>query len=182
MPDPDEVLPTGYLLDTSVFSAYSSSKHMHHKLAQDFLDNGPPSQGIPTFLSVVNLMELAFGIKLAFARDGVARPDLDRMLAAAQAYDCRSVDRHVVEEFASLRVTLASRFLPAKIRSLGKLGEIERWRNEITNEHLAIEECDLWLAAQAAVMDVTLVTLEKRFVRHQEITYPALRVKVLTQA
>lgn len=180
MPVLDEVPPAGYLLDTNVFSAYKSSTHTHHQVARDFLDKGPPSQGVPTFLSVVNLMELAFGIKLAFARDGIARPALDKMLAAAEAYDCRSVNRHVVEEFASLRVALAIKFLPTKIRNLGKLGEIERWRSEITNEHLAIEECDLWLAAQAAVLDLTLVTLEKRFVRHKEITYPTLRVKVLT--
>lgn len=172
--------PKGYLLDTNVFSAYYSQKHMHHHLVVDFFDKGPPSQGISTFLSVVNLMELDFGVRLAEKRDGVAHPTLDQMLRKTKDYEHHLVDRHVVEEYSKMRVSLAMRFLPNKIRQLGKIGEIERWRNEVTNELLQVEEGDMWLAAQATVYDLTLVTLEKNFVRFKDINHPNLRVQVLS--
>ena len=68
-------LPVGYLLDTNVFSAYHAQKHQHHQSARSFLNNGPPSLGVPSLLSVVNLMELDFGVRLAKARDNIDRPD-----------------------------------------------------------------------------------------------------------
>jgi len=172
-------LPDGYLLDTNVFSAFHAQKHQHHQSARNFLNNGPPSLGVPLLLSVVNLMELDFGVRLAKARDNIDRPDLDAMLRAAQAYDHRPIDRFVVDAYSEMRVRLAMRFLPNKVKQLGKLGEIERWRNEVTNELLHVEEGDLWLAAQAIVLDITLVTLEPTFVRFQEVTHPNLKVHLL---
>ena len=178
--DVTDTLPDGYLFDTNVFNAYCSQKHQHHRRARDFLDNGPPSRGVPLLMSVVNLMELDFGVRLAKARDSVERPDLDSMLQLAQAYDHRPIDRFVVDAYSEMRVRLALRFLPNKVKQLGKLGEIERWRNEVTNELLHVEEGDMWLAAQAIVLDLTLVTLEPKFVRFQEVTHPNLNVHLLT--
>lgn len=178
---PEKVMPTGYLLDTNVISAYHSKKHDHHGFAVDFLDLGPPSKGIPVFLSVVNLMELDFGVRLATERDGLRRPNLDKMMVAVNAYDHRPVNRFVVEAYSEMRVRIAMRFLPRRIRELAKLGEIERWRDEITNELLQVQEGDMWLAAQATVLDLTLVTLEKTFVRFKEIPHPGLVVRVLPE-
>ena len=177
---PDGSPPNGYLLDTNVFSAFHSRRHQHHHSVRDFLSSGPASHGVPLLLSVVNLMELTFGVRLAKARDNVERPELDAMLQSAQAYDCRPIDRFVVDAYSEMRVRLAMRFLPNKIKQLGKLGEIERWRNEVTNELLHVEEGDMWLAAQAIVFDLTLVTLEPTFVRFQEVTHPNLQVQLLS--
>ena len=63
-PSPRETLPAGYLLNTNVLCAHHSKKHRHYEAAVEFLDNGPPSQGIPTFLSVVNLMEILSVVNL----------------------------------------------------------------------------------------------------------------------
>jgi predicted nucleic acid-binding protein len=174
-----DTMPDGYLLDTNVFSAFHSQRHQHHQRVRDFLNNGPPSRGVPLLMSVVNLMELDFGVRLAKARDDVERPDLDSMLQAAQAYDHRPIDRFVVDAYSEMRVRLAMRFLPNKVRQLGRLGEIERWRNEVSNELLHVEEGDMWLAAQAVVLDLTLVTLEPKFVRFQEVSHPHLKVHLL---
>ena len=173
-------LPNGYLFDTNVFSAFHSQRHPHHPRVRDFLTNGPPSRGVPLLMSVVNLMELDFGVRLAKARDSVERPDLDSMLQVAQAYDHRPIERFVVDTYSEMRVRLAMRFLPNKVRQLGKLGEIERWRSEVSNELLHVEEGDMWLAAQAIVLDLTLVTLEPKFVRFQEVTHPNLNVHLLS--
>lgn len=178
--DAIDTLPSGYLLDTNVFSAFHSQKHVHHRRSRNFLNNGPPSHGVPLFLSVVNLMELDFGVRLAKARDNVERLDLDAMLQAAHEYDHRPIDRFVVDAYSEMRVRLAMRFLPKKVKQLGKLGEIERWRNEVSNELLHVEEGDMWLAAQAIVLDLTLVTLEPTFVRFQEVSHPNLNVHLLT--
>jgi len=178
--DATDTLPDGYLFDTNIFSAFHSQKHPHHLRVRDFLNNGPPSRGVPLLMSVVNLMELDFGVRLAKARDNVERPDLDSMLRAAQAYDHRPIERFVVDAYSEMRVRLAMRFLPNKVKQLGKLGEIERWRNEVSNELLHVEEGDMWLAAQAIVLDITLVTLEPKFVRFQEVTHPNLKVHLLS--
>jgi predicted nucleic acid-binding protein len=172
-------LPDGYLFDTNVFSAFHSKRHPHHVIVRDFLTDGPPSRGVPLLMSVVNLMELDFGVRLAKARDSVERPDLDLMMQAAQAYDHRPIEKYVVHAYSEMRVRLAMRFLPNRVKQLGKLGEIERWRNEVTNELLHVEEGDMWLAAQAIVADLTLVTLEPKFVRFQEVTHPNLTVHLL---
>ncbi len=175
-----DTVPYGYLLDTNVFSAFHSQRHPHHLKVCDFLNNGPPSRGVPLLMSVVNLMELDFGVRLAKARDTVERPDLDAMLRAAQAYDHRPIERFVVDAYSEMRVRLAMRFLPNRVKQLGKLGEIERWRNEVSNELLHVEEGDMWLAAQAIVLDLTLVTLEPKFVRFQEVTHPNLKIYLLS--
>ncbi len=179
-PTSPEAVPNGYLLDTNVFSAYHSLKHPHHSRVVKFLDHGPPSRGVPTFLSVVNLMELDFGVRLAKARDGVERPALNEMLEAAKNFDHRPIDRHVVEEYSKMRVCIAMYCMPNRVRQLGKIGEIERWRSDVGNELLQIEEGDMWLAAQAAVLDLTLVTLEKNFVRCQDVHHPNLTIHHLS--
>jgi hypothetical protein len=87
-------------------------------------------------MSVVNLMELEFGVRLAKVRDGRARPELGRMLAAAYAYDHRPIEKFVVEAYSEMRARIAMQFLPNKVKQLGKLGEIERWRSAVGNELL----------------------------------------------
>lgn len=172
-------LPGGYLLDTNVISADAEPRHKHHGLAASFLNGGPPSQGIPVFMSPVNLTEIRFGVLLAEMRDGIHRPKLRGLLAAVQAHPQCGIDRHTANLHAEMRVRLAVRFMPAKVKAGGKLGEIETWKDEFTNGKLGVEDGDMWLAAQAIQFDLTLVTLEAGFVRHREIAHPGLAVHLL---
>jgi tRNA(fMet)-specific endonuclease VapC len=99
----------GFLLDTTVLSAYLDPTHRNQadiRRAVDVLD-----PGAPRYVSAVSLAELNFGASLAAAFGMGDLPVLQAIVRQAQAYNVLEITRHTAAAYAELKTNLAKRYL-----------------------------------------------------------------------
>ncbi len=170
----------GYLLDTCFVSAVFNERSKNHEVANAFIDQGPPAQNAPLYYSVINVAEIGFGIKLIERKHGQSFPHLQRILHEIRNGTVLDINRQVAERYARMRFDLAVKFMPRKsMLEQVKLKELDTWGDELTNEDLQVQEGDLWLASQAAVERFTLVTFDRKLVRHKDIAHDGLEVLLI---
>ena len=97
----------GYILDTSVLSAYLDVSHQRHFVVQEALQD--LEQRSTVYLSTISLAELEFGVRMARFFGGTSLPNLERMLVAARSYPTLGLSHHTSAAYAELKTNLAQK-------------------------------------------------------------------------
>jgi predicted nucleic acid-binding protein len=152
----------GFLLETTVLSAYLDPNHRNHADTRRSVDALDP--GASRYISAVSLAELTFGANLAEAFGMGDLPSLKTVIREAQAYAVLDVIRHTAAAYAELKTNLAKKYL-AKASRRDRPRWLEDWVDKTTGQKLQIDENDLWMCAQAKERDLILVTADGRIRR-----------------
>lgn len=163
----------GYLLDTSVLSAYYYEQHTHHHVAKTEIDRLPPAAS--QFVSPISLAEIEFGIQLAELQGANTLVELRDRLERIREHARLPITHHTSHAYAHLRSRLASR---VNVTRKGRPRWLEEWVDAASNQKLQVDENDLWIAAQAFERDLTVLTLDGDFRTFSAIE-PTLRIQVL---
>ena len=163
----------GYLLDTSVLSAYYHAQHTNHAITKAEIDKFPAAT--LQIVSPISLAEIEFGIKLAELQGANALAELRERLERIRAHSRLPITHHTSQAYAHLRSLLASR---VNVTKKGRPRWLEDWVDSASGQKLQIDENDLWIAAQAFDRDLTVLTLDGDF-RAFSAVETVLRVQVL---
>jgi predicted nucleic acid-binding protein len=149
----------GFLLDTTILSAYLDPNHRNQADTRRAVDALDPAA--PRYLSVVSLAELIFGANLAEAFGMGHLTVLHAIVREAQAYDVLDITRHTAAIYAELKTNLAKSYL-AKASRRDRPRWLENWVDKSSGQKLQVDENDLWMCAQAKERDVIFVTADAR--------------------
>jgi predicted nucleic acid-binding protein len=147
----------GFLLDTTVLSAYLDPNHRNQADTRRAVNALDP--GAPRYLSAVSLAELTFGARLAEAFGVGDLPILRAVIRQAQAHNVLDITKHTAATYAELKTNLAKRYL-AKASRRERPRWLEDWVDKTTGRKLQVDENDLWMCAQAKERDLTFVTAD----------------------
>jgi tRNA(fMet)-specific endonuclease VapC len=145
----------GYLLDTSILSAYLDPTHKDHATRRHGVDALSPQS--PRYVSVLALAELTFGAELKLALGKGDLPILRKIVADAKAYGVIDVSHHTSTAYGELKSKVAAKYLGKALRR-DRPKYIEDWIDKATGKALGIDENDLWMCAQSKERDLVLVT------------------------
>ena len=152
----------GYILDTSVLSAYLDPSHRRHSEADTVIKG--LEQGSVLFLSTISLAELEFGVQLARTFSTGGLPTLEKMLKDAHGYPVLEVNHHTSVAYAELKTNLALTYL-ADASHKNRPRWIEDWVDKTSGKKLQVDENDLWICAQAKERALVVVTADRRMKR-----------------
>lgn len=147
----------GFLLDTSVLSAYLDPIHRSHADTRRAVD--ALHSEAPRYVSAVSLAELTFGANLAEAFGMGDLPTLQAIVQQAQGYGVLEITKHTAAAYADLKTNLAKRYL-AKASRRDRPRWLEDWVDKTTGQNLQVDENDLWMCAQAKERDLIFVTAD----------------------
>lgn len=147
----------GYLFDTSALSTSLNIRHPRHSEVRAAIDELDPNKS--TFLSVIVLAELGFGVKLAESDSATHSPDMEEMLVKAQGHAVLELTRHTASAYAELKAALAGAYLAKALRR-DRPRWVEDWVDRATGQKLQVDENDLWICAQAKERGLTVVTTD----------------------
>jgi predicted nucleic acid-binding protein len=111
------------------------------------------------FVSVVTLGEIEYGHRVALAPDPLKQAAYAKFVEE-QCPVALEMTKHVAEQYGDLRAWLFNNFGPNVKKSKAK--RAEELVNPTTGRELAIDENDIWIAAQARTHNLILVTHDSR--------------------
>ncbi len=151
-----------YLLDTNILSYWHNSACRQHKkvIANIKQVRQPdPETGYVSRLSisVVTLSEVEYGHRVTVSPDAHAQAEYRRFIAE-ELPPALEIPRRIHEPYSKLRSWLFNTYSPRDQRT--RLKRPEQLVNPATALELGIDENDLWIAAQAALYNLVLVTAD----------------------
>ena len=168
----------GYLLDTTILSAYLVPTHRHHIEVLAAVEDLTAKEY--RYISVVALAELTTGAEFIEAFDGRFVPAFRERLIRARKHPLLDISHHTASAYAKLKRAVAEKFMPeAMKKKASRKRFVEDWIDETTGKELGIDENDLWMCAQAKERDLILVTDDKKMVRRIGTADPDLRLELL---
>lgn len=154
----------GYLLDTNAASVLWDQRHREHATIRGFLQKY--ANGL-TWISVVVLGEIEYGLKIAPQMDEDRQSEVRRQMARfPQVLD---VNKHTMEPYSDLRAALFKGYSPRNRRGRLKMKWPEDLHERTSAKKLGIQENDLWIAAQAIQYNLVLIT-DDHMHRLQEVS------------
>lgn len=147
---------SGYLIDTSVLSAYYRTTHPKHSPVTAKLDALPANA--LRLVSVVTLAEARYGLSLAERTLGTVLPELRERIERIATHAHLDISHHTSAAYADLKSRLAVKCLKSKKGKMPRY--LEDWVNSGSSQKLQVGENDLWIAAQAKERDLTVITCD----------------------
>ena len=147
----------GYLFDTSALSTSLDTRHPRHRDVRAAINELDPES---TFVSVIVLAELGFGVRLAESNSATHSPYLEEILTKAQGHAVLELTQHTAFAYAELKAALADAYLANALRR-HRPRWVEDWVDKATGKKLQVDENDLWICAQAKERDLTVVTTDR---------------------
>ena len=111
------------------------------------------------FVSVVTLGEIEYGHRVTLAPDPAKQAAYAKFVRE-QCPVSIEITKHVAEQYGEMRAWLFNNFGPIAKKSKAK--RAEELVNPATGQELAIDENDIWIAAQAMTHNLVLVTHDSR--------------------
>ena len=159
-----------YLLDTNIWSYwYDPTKN------RPIIERLEKEPDVKLHISAVSWGELHYGYDLLTPRE---KRELGKVFefVSRQSPNTIIVDKHVAQEYGSIRARLFERFGRNDKKRKGL--RPEQLIDPETSLALGIQENDLWIVAQAITRDLTLVTNDKKsFKRLLEVTGEELHIE-----
>jgi predicted nucleic acid-binding protein len=146
-----------FLLDTCIWSYWFDAKRYvkEHANIRKQLQKLAPNFKLG--ISIITWGEVAFGQKIVTKREPIQEEYLQFIKAKGpKTFD---IDIHTANKYGELRSLLFDKYAPKDKRK--KNLRPEQLIDPITSLELGIQENDLWIAAQAVVRNLTLVTNDK---------------------
>ena len=169
----------GYLLDTTIASAYLDPTHQKHKEILEVVQ-GKTSKEF-AYISVVALAELTTGAEFFEAFTGLQIPAFRERLAAAHQHRLLDVTHHTATAYGELKRAVAQMWMPEIMKDIAKRRRfVEDWIDETTGKKLGIDENDLWMCAQAKERDLIFVTEDAKMVNRIGPAEKSLRLELLS--
>lgn len=153
----------GYILDTSVLSAYLDGSHQLHGEVDKEIQILEES-GSLLHLSAISLAELEFGMQMARAFGNARLPTLEQMVINAGKYMVLDVTRHTSIAYSQLKTNLAKKYLAGASRR-DRRRWVEDWVDRTSGQKLQIDENDLWICSQAKERDLIVLAADVRMKR-----------------
>ncbi len=160
-----------YLLDTCIWSYWWNADAPEHDSVVHHAD-GLNSDSFLS-ISVVTFGEIDFGWQwMNRAEDASALAY--RRFIEAKSPKVFEVDRHTAAEYGRLKASLCDRYMPGQERN--HACKLRQLVDPITSERLGVDENDLWIAAQAIVKNLVLITNDK-LTRIREVAVDRLQLE-----
>jgi tRNA(fMet)-specific endonuclease VapC len=147
-----------FLLDTSALSPLVDDEHPQHLGA---IASIAAIGDCPIYVSVIALAELRFGVYLHEMAKGRRLRNADELISKAEQYPRLEVTTHTLHEYARLKSTLATYYLPKVTRNFRQRW-VEDWIDQFTNKRLRVDDNDLWICAQALEVNFTVMRGDKK--------------------
>jgi tRNA(fMet)-specific endonuclease VapC len=153
-----------YLLDTNIISIWYDANRPEHAKVVGRVNTArqpDPETGYVSrfFISVVTLGEIEYGHRVADQPDPLKQAAYAKFVSQ-QCPDALEMTRKVVEHYGEMRAWLFKNCSPAHKKSKAKRAEQLVYPS--TGQELAIDENDIWIAAQAMTYALVLVTHDAR--------------------
>jgi tRNA(fMet)-specific endonuclease VapC len=146
-----------YLLDTSALTPLIDISHSKHSAAKTLIQS---LNDAPIYVSAISLAEMMYGLAVYERTQGTKLPNADKMLSDAKSFPLLDVERHASAEYAALKATIATHYLP-NVTKQHRTKYVEDWIDKFTGKVLGIDDNDLWICAQACEMNFTLIADDK---------------------
>lgn len=168
----------GYLLDTSVISAYLDPTHSRHTKVNAAVE-ALVGKGF-RYISVVALAELTTGAEYVEAFSNQAIPAFRDRLIRAREHPLLNITQHTATAYAELKCSVAVEFMPKAMKKKATRPRfVEDWIDETTGKILSIDENDLWMCAQAKERDLIFITSDGKMVKRIGKADTSLRIELL---
>lgn len=147
-----------FLLDTCIWSYWFDAKRYakeHANIKKQLQKLAPDST---LGISIITWGEVAYGHKVASPEETAIQSKYIQFITSKgpKTFD---IDIHTANKYGELRSLLFDKYAPKDKRK--KNLRPEQFIDPITSLELGIQENDLWIAAQAVVRNLTLVTNDK---------------------
>ena len=154
----------GYLLDTNAASVLWDRRHREHLNIRRFLQKVADA---PTWISIVVLGEVEYGLKIAPQMDENRKSEVRRQMSRFPRI--LDLTKHTVGPYSDLRAALFQVYSPKDRRGRLTAKRPEELWERTSAKELGVQENDLWIAAQAIQYNLVLIT-EDRMRRLQEVS------------
>jgi tRNA(fMet)-specific endonuclease VapC len=153
-----------YLLDTNILKYWYDPRCAEHTnvLARIKSTRTPaPESGYVSrlFISVVTRGEIKYGHRVVLKPDAATQAAYEKFVRE-QCPEPLELTAHEAEQYGDLRAWLFNNFSPKTKRSNAR--RVEELVDPTTARELGVQENDLWIAAQAMTLNLTLVTHDSR--------------------
>ncbi len=143
-----------YLVDTNILFDMMHPNAAHNK---EVWKNRRTRNAI-LHLPVIVLGETQLGFHLGGIDLDAARRDLDVFLDR-NGLILQQATKHTAQIYGDIKARLIEKYSSKKTKHRAKWPE--RWSDPVTGADLGIDECDLWIVAQAIERNFVLVTADK---------------------
>ncbi len=142
-----------YLLDTNILFAMVGERREYHDSVWNHRSRC--GAGTALYISAVTLGEFDLGICLAGRQRSTARKDIADFMGN-NGIQILSISKHTAECYGALKGRLVERYRSGTIRNRVKFPE--SWIDPESGSAIGIDECDLWICANALERNLVLVT------------------------
>jgi predicted nucleic acid-binding protein len=159
-----------FLLDTCIWSCWFDVKREQHVNVKSYVQKLPSNSILG--ISIISWGEVAYGHKAESPDETPIQVEYIQFIKSKRPKTFE-IDIHTANKYGELRALLFEKYTP-KRRKPGL--RPEQLIDPVTSRELGIQENDLWIAAQAMVRNMTLVTNDK-LSRIREVAGDDLHIK-----
>ena len=162
-----------YLLDTNIWAYWFDPKNYseQHANIQERLKNLPSFARLN--ISVISCGEIDYGNSVNQKKELSRKAEFRKFIDGVAPW-LVSIERHTAKTYGELRARLFEKYAPKNKRTKGL--RPEQLIDPVTSLELGIQENDLWITAQAATFNLTLVTNDQKMNHIHEIAGKSLHV------
>ena len=160
-----------YLLDTCIWGYWFGDKREQHVAVKKRVEALPTDCRLG--ISIITWGEIAYGHKVESANELPIQAEYIRFVKS-KGPKTFEIDIHTANKYGELRSQLFDKYAPKDKRK--KNMRPEQLVDPITSLELGMQENDLWIAAQAMVRNLTLVTNDK-LTRIREVAGDELHIE-----
>ena len=145
-----------YLLDTCIWSYWWNPDAPEYDGVMRHAEG--LESGSTLAISVITFGEIDFGWQWL---SNVESPSAlaYRRFIEAKSPKVFQVDRHTAAEYGRLKASLCDKYMPGRERN--HACKLRQLVDPVTSEWLGVDENDLWIASQAIVKELVLITNDK---------------------
>ena len=163
-----------FLLDTCIWSYWFDVKHSKHGNIMSHVRRLPPDSRLG--ISIITWGEIVYGHRAVSSQETPIQAEYLQFIKSKRPKTFE-IDIHTANKYGEIRALLFEKYAP-KRRKPGL--RPEQLIDPVTSRKLGIQENDLWIAAQAMVRNMTLVTDDK-LSRIHEVASDELHIKNWTK-
>ncbi len=145
-----------FLLDTCIWSYWFNPNRQEHANIKRHLQKLPPDTVLG--ISIITWGEAVYGHKVQSPKQQPVQVEYLQFIQDKKPKTF-NINMHTATKYGELRALLFGKYVPNNKKRKGL--RPEQLVDPVTSLQLEIQENDLWIAAQAVVQNLTLVTNDK---------------------
>lgn len=124
-------------------------------------------------ISMITWGEIDYGYNVMPKKEQSREAEFRKFISGVAPWSV-PINRHTAKTYAELRARLFEKYAPKNKRTKGL--RPEQLIDPVTSLELGIQENDLWITAQAATFNLTLVTNDQKIKRIREVAGKSLDI------